>query len=187
MKFYSSNAIERAVTWLIGASLVAMGIALMSLGVTWLPFLGFLLGLPFAILGYYYWKATSYRQPVEIRVDSRAGESLDYAAQAGRGVISVAILSTSRAHGDSYDFDANRIVLSSVRLCPNMVKAVEGTGDTSLMNDVKTGVDEGSDTALFLHFPLRDAGVKRDSKICVTGETVDGESFYGCTLLSEAA
>jgi hypothetical protein len=104
--------------------------------------------------------------PVEIGIDIKPGSDLNSINTKSRGVIPVAILTST-------SFDATGVDPSTVRF------GRTGT-ETSPVRGSMSDVDSDGDLDFLLHFKTQEAGFRvGDSKGIVTGQTLAGISFTG--------
>lgn len=89
------------------------------------------------------------------------------------GVISVAILTTSKADGDPIDFDATQVDPSTVTFGPDGATEVHNQGHLE-------DVDSDGDTDMVLHFRTQETGIQvGDTEASLEGKTTDGKDFKG--------
>jgi hypothetical protein len=90
-----------------------------------------------------------------------------------RGVIPVAILTTSTAEGDRLDFDATAVDPLSVEFVPDGATEAHRRG---YIQDV----DDGGDLDLVLHFSTQETGIECGStEVSFSGETYTGQAIVG--------
>lgn len=109
---------------------------------------------------------------ITVKIDIKPGSWPNSINPDSKGVIPVAILTTSTAVGESVDFDATTVDPSSVKFGPNEALAVQ-----SAIEDV----DQDSDLDIILHFKTQETGIQAgDTEACLTGKTTDGQEIEGC-------
>lgn len=94
-----------------------------------------------------------------------------------RGVVPVAILTTSITAGESVDFDATTVDPLSVQFGPDGATEKHGRGHIE-------DVDGDGDLDMVLHFRTQETGITDgDTIACITGETTEGQSIEGCDAI----
>ena len=108
-----------------------------------------------------------------VQIDVKPGSDPNSINPRSRGVIPVAILSSSIANGDSADFDATTVDPLSLRFGPDEAPAFRGW----------VGFEDVNGDGLLdavAHFRTQETGVAcGDSDVLLTGSTVDGHEFAG--------
>lgn len=95
-----------------------------------------------------------------------------------RGVVPVAILTTSVNDGDSVDFDATTVDPLSVAFGPNGATEAHAEGHIE-------DADGDGDDDLVLHFRTQETGIRcGDTQAVLTGETSDGHSIEAVDLVN---
>lgn len=181
---------EFASSIFLAASYILLAVGFFVLGVSFLPVIGILAGFLFLGLAYYVLQRRSVVRTIEILIGEKAETILNLSAQKQGSTIPVAILSSSTAAGDAVDFDATTVVASSVRFGPNEVAPVEDMEDPVIAAKHLKDVDGDGDVDFVIDFPIERAGITAsDQTVCITGTTINGESFRGCGQLhlAEAA
>ncbi len=94
-----------------------------------------------------------------------------------KGVIPVAILTTSTADGENADFDATNVDPLSVRFGPGEATERHGRGHVE-------DVDDDGDLDMVLHFRTQGTGIEHgDTDACLAGNTMDGIDIEGCDAI----
>jgi hypothetical protein len=108
-----------------------------------------------------------------VSVDIKPGSDPNSINPRSRGVIPVAILTTSVADGDALDFDALQVDASTVRFGPAEATITRSQGRVK-------DVDGDGEPDLLLHFKTRDTGIAcGDTSAALTGKTFGGQSIVG--------
>jgi hypothetical protein len=116
-----------------------------------------------------WWLANS---SVVVAIDIKPGSWPNSINPDGKGVIPVAILTTSTDVGESVTFDATTVEALTVEFGPDGASATH-----SSLEDV----DLDSDLDMILHFKTPETGIQAgDTEACLSGKTVDGRNFKGC-------
>jgi len=90
-----------------------------------------------------------------------------------KGVLPVAILSTSIVAGDEFDFDATQVDSRTVLFGPAGAPIVHSVGHLE-------DVDGDGDTDLLMHFRTQETGIAcGDTSAALTGETFAGDAIEG--------
>lgn len=109
----------------------------------------------------------------EVPIDIKPGNFPNSVNPKSKGVIPVAILTTSTAAGDSVDFDATQVDASTVEFGPSKATM---THNAAHLEDV----DGDGDIDMVLHFKTQDTGIQcGDTQAILTGETVSGQAITG--------
>jgi hypothetical protein len=172
----NSNHIENNRNTLISSfSFLAMGLFCFYLGVTWLPIIGIVAGIPFIIFGIQPWIEESEVHTVNILVDSPT-------LNRGSSIIPVTLLTTQSEDGKVISFDASSIDPSSIRLGPNMIKPIDSISDSHIAAQHMRDADGDGNNDLVLYFLVGKTDIPAGIQdICISGETVKGEMVRGCT------
>jgi hypothetical protein len=94
-----------------------------------------------------------------------------------KGVLPVAILTTSTAAGESVDFDASTVDPLSVKFGPGEAEEAHIKGHIE-------DVDNDGDLDIVLHFKTHETGIQYgDTEACLTGNTIDGKSIQACDTI----
>jgi hypothetical protein len=110
--------------------------------------------------------------PTVVAIDVKPGSDHNPVNPASRGVIPVAVLTTSAADGDN-DFDASTLDPASVRF--GRGEAAEAHGQGHLED-----VDADGDLDVVLHFATPAADIRcGDTEVALTGVTIDGQPIIG--------
>ncbi|UCD63727.1 MAG: hypothetical protein JSW34_13460, partial [Candidatus Zixiibacteriota bacterium] len=113
---------------------------------------------------------------IEVAIDIKPGSFPNSINPDGKGVIPVAILTTSVADGDPVDFDASMVDASTVRFLGNCGGASMAHKKADLED-----VDSDGDIDMVLHFRIQEAHIfASDTEACLEGQTMDGAHFVGC-------
>ena len=109
---------------------------------------------------------------IEVSVDIKPGGYPNSINPSSRGLTAVAVLTTSRAQGESLDFDASQLDGSTVTF---------GPGDAAPAREARVeDADGDGDADLLLHFRTADTGLGcGDSSAELTGLTWSGEAVSG--------
>jgi len=114
---------------------------------------------------------------ITVEIDIKPGSWPNPINPDDKGVIPVAILTTSVTSGESVDFDATTVDPLSVKFGPGEATEAHGKGHIE-------DVDEDGDLDMVLHFETQKTGIKAgDTEACLTGETLDGKSIKGCDAI----
>jgi hypothetical protein len=119
-------------------------------------------------------RVQKFNPPVlEVSIDVKPDSDVNPVNPSSKGVIPVAILTTSTAGGDSLDFDATNVDPGTVEFGP----------DGAAMDCKKAhlkDVDDDGDTDLLLHFRCEDTGIADgDTEVSLTGTTYGGREIEG--------
>lgn len=167
--------VDRGGELLLSFSLVIVATIFIGLGVTWLPFIGLVIGAGFLAVAIYPWTRWADRK-VDVQVNVKT--DADFKAE---GVIPVVVLSKSIEKGDDYDFDVRAIDGSSVRFGPNHVKPLDDLSDPAVVARQVRDLDGDGKLEYVFRFPREGSGVDEErAGGCIEGRTVDGERFRGC-------
>jgi hypothetical protein len=113
---------------------------------------------------------------IEVAIDIKPGSFPNSINPDGKGVIPVAILTTSIADGDSVDFDACMVDASTVMFLGHCGGASMAHKEAALED-----VDSDGDIDMVLHFRIQEAHIlASDTEACLEGQTMDGAHFVGC-------
>jgi hypothetical protein len=114
---------------------------------------------------------------ITVEIDVKPGSWPNAINPRSKGVIPVAILTTSTAVGESVDFDATTVDPLSVKFGPG--EAVEAHGKGHIED-----VDNDSDLDMVLHFRTQETGIQYgDTEACLTGKTIDGKIIEACDTI----
>lgn len=178
------GTMELVSSMFLAASFVLLAVGFLVLGVTWLPVIGIVAGLAFLAMAYYILLQQAAVRAVRIIIGSKADTGRDSADISRSGVIPVAILSTSKAAGDDFDFNASTVIGSTVRFGPNAVEPLGDMADPDVVAKHLHDVDGDGDMDFVFDFPMDKAGITADDQnVCITGATSNGEVFRGCSRL----
>jgi DNA-binding beta-propeller fold protein YncE len=109
----------------------------------------------------------------EVQIDVKPGSGDNPVNPKSRGVIPVAILTTSKADGDLLDFDATEVDPDSVAFGPD--GAFMDCKDAHFED-----VDDDGDTDLLLHFRMQETGIASgDTEVSLAGMTYGGREIEG--------
>lgn len=107
---------------------------------------------------------------LEVVSDVNPGSDPNSLNPRSRGVIPVAILTTTTAAGEPLDFDATQLDPASVTFGPAGARIAHRLGHLE-------DVDGDSDLDLLLHFRTRETGIEcGDSSVSLSGETLEGRT-----------
>jgi hypothetical protein len=110
---------------------------------------------------------------IDVVIDIKPGSDQNPINPRSRGVIPVAILTTSVADGDQVDFDATTVDPLSVEFGPDGAMAAHGRGHIE-------DADDDGDMDLILHFRTQETGLECGStEANLTGETYEGQAIMG--------
>lgn len=108
---------------------------------------------------------------VAIAIDIKPGSAPNSINPASKGVLPVAILTTS-------SFDAASVDLGTVRFGPGQAQEAHGTEHSE-------DVDGDGDTDLVLHFATQDTGIHcGDTEATLTGRTISGQPIQGTDAIA---
>jgi hypothetical protein len=112
-----------------------------------------------------------------VRIDVMPKSRRNRIDVSSRGLVRVAILTTSVADGDERDFDAASVAPKSVRFGP--------AGARQHRSRIKMrDVDRDGDRDMILNFKISETGIELgDVEACLTGLTADGAPFDGCDAI----
>lgn len=97
-----------------------------------------------------------------------------------KGVIPVAVLTTSTADGEPINFDATTVDALSAKFGPGEATEAHGKGHIE-------DVDNDGDIDLVLHFKTQQTGIQKgDTEASLTGETFDGQAITGTDAIRTA-
>ncbi len=114
---------------------------------------------------------------ITVRMDIRPGSWPNAINPRSKGVIPVAILTTSTAVGESIDFDATTVDPLSITFGPGLATIAHKKGHIE-------DVDNDGDLDMVLHFKTQEAGIQYgDTELCLTGKTIDGKSIQACDTI----
>lgn len=110
---------------------------------------------------------------IEVSVDIKPGSFPNSINPDSKGVIPVAILTTSTEAGEPVTFDATTVDARTVRFGPDGATMVH-------KNAHLEDVDDDGDIDMVLHFKAKETGIKAgDTEATLTGETVEGRKIRG--------
>ena len=108
-----------------------------------------------------------------VEIDIKPGSDPNSINPASKGVIPVAILTTSTAAGESVDFDATTVDPETVWFGP------EGD-EASFVHYALEDVDDDGDIDMILHFRTLETGISSgDTEATLTGDTFGGIHIEG--------
>jgi hypothetical protein len=114
---------------------------------------------------------------ITVEIEIKPGSWPNAINPRSKGVIPVAILTTSTAAGESIDFNAATVDPLSVKFGPGEAVEVHGKGHVK-------DVDNDGDPDMVLHFKTRKTGIKYgDTEACLTGKTFDGKTIQACDTI----
>lgn len=112
-----------------------------------------------------------------VQIDIKPGSTPNSINPHSKGVIPVAILTTSIADGDTSDFDATQVDPTTVHFGLGGADEVHSIGHL-------TDVDRDGDMDLLFHFRTEDSSIVcGDTHASLTGETFSGLGFSGADLI----
>lgn len=115
---------------------------------------------------------------LDVSIDIKPGSDPNSVNPGSRGVIPVAILTTSTADGEDVDFDAATVDPATVSFGPDAAPPVHESGHLE-------DVDGDGDTDLVFHFRTQQTGIVGDTEeACINGRTVDDEEIAGCDAVN---
>jgi hypothetical protein len=110
---------------------------------------------------------------LDVSIDIKPGSWPNAINTNGKGVIPVAILTTSTMNGDSVNFDATMVDALSVKFGPNEATAFH---DKSHIEDV----DGDSDLDMVFQFKTQETGIQNgETEACLTGKDINGQDING--------
>lgn len=182
-----TSIVEDIMRLMLGASFLTVALGFLALGVTWLPVIGILLALPFIFLGTTFLTERPYELPVKISIEEQQLGVLEHNALGTRGLIPVAILSTSRERGDRFDFDALTMDSATVSFGPKKAKPVDVVSAPEELQEHQRGTNAGGERDRIFYFPFERTGISDETKeVCIMGRTREGEIVRGCTNIHAA-
>ncbi|UCH96036.1 MAG: VCBS repeat-containing protein [Candidatus Aminicenantes bacterium] len=114
---------------------------------------------------------------ISVEIDIKPGSWPNAINPLSKGVIPVAILTTSTAIGESVDFDAISVDPLSITFGPDNATEVHGKGHVE-------DIDNDGDLDMVLHFKTQETGIQYgDTTACLTGKTFDGKSIQACDAI----
>jgi len=118
---------------------------------------------------------------MEVAMDVKPGSMRNVINLGSRGVIPVAILSSSRSNGDPFDFDATMVDPTTVSLSGSLLR---GRGYSV---DFGSSIDINRDGLLdlFVHFETEDLKLSpADARVQLEGKTLDGVAIFGSDVVT---
>ena len=113
-------------------------------------------------------------QVLNVRIDIKPGSRQNPINVRARGVIPVAILTTSTMDGESVNFDATEVDPLSAKFGPGEATEVHAKGHI-------LDVDGDGDLDMILHFDIQGAGIEQGlTEGCLVAKTCDGQDIQGC-------
>lgn len=110
---------------------------------------------------------------LDVSIDIKPGSWPNAINTNSKGVIPVAVLTTSTMDGDSVNFDATLVDVLSVRFGPNEATAVRGKGHIE-------DVDGDGDLDMVFQFKIKDTGIQPgETEACLTGKDINGQDIKG--------
>jgi hypothetical protein len=114
-------------------------------------------------------------------IDIKPGSDPNSINLKSQGVIPVAVMTTSVADGDLWDFDATTVDRSTVAFGPGGATPAHDPDNEKMPALHLQDVDGDGDTDLVLHFENQAAGLQAgDVQACLTGATLGGDPFIAC-------
>jgi hypothetical protein len=107
---------------------------------------------------------------LQVQIDIKPGDDTNPINPKSKGIIPVALLTTS-------SFDALGADVLTIRFGPGMAQEIHQRGHAE-------DTDEDGDEDLLLHFATQDIGLTTQTQLCLTGKTADGVEFKGCDSIA---
>jgi len=110
---------------------------------------------------------------LDVVIDIKPGSWPNAINTNSKGVIPVAVLTTSTMDGDSVNFDATMVDALSVKFGPNEATAVRGKGHIE-------DVDGDGDLDMVFQFKTQETGIQPgETEACLAGKDVNGQDIKG--------
>jgi len=110
---------------------------------------------------------------LDVSIDIKPGSWPNAINTNSKGVIPVAVLTTSTMDGDSVNFDATMVDALSVKFGPNEATAVRGKGHIE-------DVDGDGDLDMVFQFKTQETGIQPgETEACLAGKDVNGQDIKG--------
>jgi len=176
------NRTELGSNLLIGFAVLAVGLALIPMGMWFLPAIGILAGAGLIAAVVHPAASKLYATKVNARVRTVADGYLN------PRTVAVTLFGTSASRGDEVDFDPRDIDPKSLRFGPAEARPVEDMTDPAIFAENIEDLNKDGIPDITVYFAADEAGITHGvDEACVYAKTKDGMRVSGCGRVDSTA